>query len=574
MRLVLVALLFAGCAPSVTPGIAAHSAILPSQSAAPCPVSGEGTTFLNEVDSFKLTVNAKDMLAPVKSEGPLGTDGTVKLDQVPVGTERLVGLFGESSGTTIWRGVGQHVSITQGQDTPVDILMARLADVTCARGPDDDPRAFHTATVLDDGKILLAGGAKTGSDASGNAACGPGCHNLSATASASLFDPSNGTFINVGTLQNARMFHVAVKLKDGRVIIAGGAQSALVHAPGDSTAPFPIVPADPVSAVEIFDPSTRQFAPLGNDPAGARIFAAGAQTDDGSAIITGGIPAASAVRNDLGNATDSTTICSGSGCQNGPTMASPRAGHAAFRVDSTAVTGVVLWGGSVAANDGNRFQIEALQSGVFESLNVQQMSKARNRFFASCTPYRSFRTLCAGGLSRGDDGSFSTSPSDVFANDADTTLKNEPGAGVYVYSATDGGPQGGVSTGHPPNSTQMTLAAGPLFFGSAAALPGNSRVIIAGGFSSLSFAASDDVELFDEQFIVQAAPTGRAPVAQLSVGGVPRTMRQSRGGLVAAANGDGTIVLTGGESGVDASRTPVSTAEIFADPLTPPLVAE
>ena len=103
------------------------------------------------------------------------------------------------------------------------------------------------------------------------------------------------------------------------------------------------------------DPSSKSFSPLtigGADPnLGARIFAAGALTPDGSAIITGGIPNGGTTRNDLSNALDSTMLCDGNGCQPGPIMSAKRAGHFAFTVSSKNVNGVVLFGGSVNTQD-------------------------------------------------------------------------------------------------------------------------------------------------------------------------------------------------------------------------------
>ena len=56
------------------------------------------------------------------------------------------------------------------------------------------------------------------------------------------------------------------------------------------------------------------------------------------------------------------------------------------------------------------------------------------------------------------------------------------------------------------------------------------------------------------------------------------TIENSSGPLLrstAVAPGDGTVLLTGGESGDQAvTRTPSNTVEIFADPITPPGVAE
>src|SRR5262249_52287910 len=75
-------------------------------------------------------------------------------------------------------------------------------------------RDGHTATLLPNGKVLVAGGrnpdAAAGGDSSG------------ALAGALLYDPATGNWTDTGTLRTARFNHVAVLLQNGRVLIAGG----------------------------------------------------------------------------------------------------------------------------------------------------------------------------------------------------------------------------------------------------------------------------------------------------------------------------------------------------------------
>jgi hypothetical protein len=74
-------------------------------------------------------------------------------------------------------------------------------------------RNGHSATLLPSGKVLVAGGA---SDIS------PYGYDLPA-ASAELYDPSSGTFTATGSMATSRVGHLATLLPNGKVLIAGGA---------------------------------------------------------------------------------------------------------------------------------------------------------------------------------------------------------------------------------------------------------------------------------------------------------------------------------------------------------------
>jgi hypothetical protein len=99
------------------------------------------------------------------------------------------------------------------------------------------PRGYgHTATLLQNGKVLISGGVND---------C---CHVL---PSAELFDPVTGTFTPTGNMTVGRSHHSATLLLDGRVLIAGGG------GPGS------------LATAELYDSSTGIFTPTGNMVTGA-----------------------------------------------------------------------------------------------------------------------------------------------------------------------------------------------------------------------------------------------------------------------------------------------------------------
>ena len=116
------------------------------------------------------------------------------------------------------------------------IALAQSPGTFTATGNMGTPRSEHTATLLTNGKVLIAGGT-LGSDA---------------LATAELYDPDSGIFTPTGNMTVPRSHHSATLLPDGRVLIAGGSISA-----GQG-----LIPSS--NGAEIYDPSTGTFAATGN----------------------------------------------------------------------------------------------------------------------------------------------------------------------------------------------------------------------------------------------------------------------------------------------------------------------
>jgi N-acetylneuraminic acid mutarotase len=89
-----------------------------------------------------------------------------------------------------------------------------VGDMQIAQGatPHLAGRAFHTATTLPGGDVLVAGGFGYTTDFTQTVIL----------QTAEIFDPSSATWTLTGSMNAARAQHVAVALADGRTLVAGG----------------------------------------------------------------------------------------------------------------------------------------------------------------------------------------------------------------------------------------------------------------------------------------------------------------------------------------------------------------
>lgn len=186
-------------------------------------------------------------------------------------------------------------------------------------------RLGHSLTVLNNGKVLAAGGSTLeGAESAG------GGQTIRSAASAELFDPETGTWTATGTMASARFEHTATRLRDGRVVLAGG----LGPTGGDGE-------TGPLASTEIYDPAAGAFV-SSTDLGEARANHAAVLLGDDSVLVTGGaggdagdLSLASAEVFDVRAGTWSTVA----------PMGSTRTGHTATRLDDGRV--LVIGGESV-----------------------------------------------------------------------------------------------------------------------------------------------------------------------------------------------------------------------------------
>src|SRR6476660_5780984 len=90
------------------------------------------------------------------------------------------------------------------------LVMAQAPGTFTATGSMTAPRKLHSATLLLDGRVLIAGGI-TGSD-----------ETISTVGSAEVYNPVTESFAVTGSMTTPRGEHTATLLSDGKVLIAGG----------------------------------------------------------------------------------------------------------------------------------------------------------------------------------------------------------------------------------------------------------------------------------------------------------------------------------------------------------------
>ncbi len=144
-------------------------------------------------------------------------------------------------------------SVAPGPSSP---LVSARAPGWSATGGMTEARSGQTATLLPDGRVLVAGG-RIGSN--------PG---LSAN-SAELYDPGSGTWSATGSMHDGRDSHTATLLQNGTVLVAGGMENQLATA-------------------ELYDPSSGTWTAT----AGSQLAAGGGHTatllPNGKVLVVGG----------------------------------------------------------------------------------------------------------------------------------------------------------------------------------------------------------------------------------------------------------------------------------------------
>ena len=137
----------------------------------------------------------------------------------------------------------------------VDLFNAE-SNVFVETSPMHIARASHTATLLNNGKVLIVGG----------------YDGENALSGVELYDPTTDSFEKTGSLIEPRAGHVALRLSDGRVLVIGG---------GDTYQDIVLASA------EIYDPDAGTFSQTGSLSM-VRHKHAASLLPDGRVLVIGG----------------------------------------------------------------------------------------------------------------------------------------------------------------------------------------------------------------------------------------------------------------------------------------------
>jgi len=173
-----------------------------------------------------------------------------------------LGIDGALSGTPTVAGSFPITVMAQdsfGQSaTPVPLTLLVLTQGFSPTGSMTTERVLHTATLLEDGKVLVAGGV----------------NNTDFPTTGELYDPATTKFTQTtGNLATIRVSPIATLLKSGKVLLVGGKSG----------------PGVALATAEVYDPATETFAATAGNMSDGRAYGTATLLNDGTVLVTGGL---------------------------------------------------------------------------------------------------------------------------------------------------------------------------------------------------------------------------------------------------------------------------------------------
>ena len=236
-----------------------------------------------------------------------------------------------------------------------------------ATGSLSQARFGQTATLLADGRVLVAGGQSR----------------ALALNSAEVYDPRTGAFATTGSMAQSRFGLTATLLPNGQVLVAGGYNAAQMW----------------LASAELYDPTTGKFSPTA-DMESPRVFHAAVALADGRVLITGGIGKHGGSLAPVEIYDPATGRFSSTG-----SMTKPRSWHSVSLLSDGRV---LVAGGQNDKTGGFLSSTDIFDPGTNKFTATGSMQTARSNQTATLLP--DGRTLIVGG----DDGSGNLSSAELF----------------------------------------------------------------------------------------------------------------------------------------------------------------
>lgn len=424
----------------------------PVVNATPAPSTG----VVNQPYSFTFTATAG--LPPYQNWSETGA--------LPLGIAPLTS-GGVLSGTPAATAVGSFPITVTVQDSlgqnsaPQNFTLSVFAHGFRATGSMASARGSQTATLLNNGKVLVAGGA----DSSGNA-----------IATAEIYDPSNGSFSSTGSMITARAHFAATLLSSGKVLVTGGLDpsgnplaTAEIYDPDAGTFSATTVAMKFVHAshtatllntgkvlvagwgnatAELFDPATGTFAATGSMLT-ARVSHTATLLSNGQVLVTGGIQGSGTATTVLAEA-ELYDPAKGTFSATTGVLATAREWHSA----SLLLDGKVLVTGGLD-NTGKALATAELFDPTNQSFTLTKGSMETARAFQTSTSLKDGTVLVTGGT----DGTSSLATAELY----------DPTTGVFS-------PTGNMATARQSHT---------------ATLLNNGTVLVTGGTNGAALASAE-----------------------------------------------------------------------------------
>jgi hypothetical protein len=459
------------------------------------------------------SLSAGDDLYPGNNPGPLARECTIDKGNCGVSSSELLGsgrivdiqCYLDRGSPPVARATSEALVVDENSGGSFNLVIGNIngfVETTYLKGPDTGDcslmaqgggRFGHTATRLDDGRILIVGGIRRITTVQ------------EILDTAEIFDPKTGEHRQIvgpegrtQVLNAGRAFHTATKLRDGNVLITGGIGT--IDNKWSS-----------LRSSEIFEFKSETFpegsAWIGILETGRANHTATMLTTSGKVLVVGGT-----LYNDgnLVGYSDSAEVYDPS--RNEWTtainaMASARAFHTATELDPNDLGKVLITGGSDA-------------SGPLKSIEIYNPDD--NQFYSNVDPLMAVNRAhhCAVRLENGDV---------MVAGGTTTGDYQDVNAGVEIYTTKQGGQFGCFRPQMVLNLTNARMDH------TCALLEGTGDVLVAGGLTGSGLATGSG-----EVVVVGPGP------ADYQVNALTDPMDPARYLQAAAALGNGWVYLCGG----------------------------